>query len=121
MTNVFKQMNESIFKSAEITWFDLDGIMDLDETRYVRFVLDTHGVNGNYEGHWVEVYNRQNGLISKKFFRFKNHMEFIHRDTGQNYFHIWLDRDGKLDWYISKPKNVDDYVNVILQYISKIK
>jgi len=120
MDNVFKKMNESIFKGVKMTWFDVDGIMELDETRYVRIVLDDVGTHNSYNGHWVEVFNRQNGLISKKFFRFKNHMEFIHRDTGQNYFHIWLS-DGKLDWYISRPKNVKDYVKILMDYIEKVK
>ena len=121
MENIFKSFNKSIFKGLkEISWYDKDGIMNLDETRYVRFVLDDVGIKDNFVGYWVEVYNKNNGLISKKFFRFQFHMEFIHRPNTQNYYHIWYSQD-KLDWYISRPKDTKIYVKILMDYINDIK
>ena len=121
MADIFKSINESIFKGVKgISWYDRDGIMNLDETRYVRFLLDDIGTKDNFVGYWVEVYNRNNGLISKKFFRFQYHMEFIHNPKTQNYYHIWC-YQGILDWYISRPKDTKKYVKTLMDYIEKIK
>lgn len=121
MTNVFKEMNETIFKGVKgITWYDKDGIMNLDETRYVLFILDDVGTRDHFVGYWVEIHNRNNGLISKKFFRFQYHMEFIDRPNTQSFYHIWYNQ-GNLDWYISRPKDTKKYVKVLMDYIEKIK
>lgn len=119
MADIFKSINESIFKGVKgISWYDRVGIMNLDENRYVQFELDDIGTKDNFVGYWVEVYNRNNGLISKKFFRFQYHMEFIHQ--RDNYYHIWYNR-GNLDWYISRPKDTKKYVKTLMDYIEKIK
>ncbi len=119
MIDTFKSMHESIFVGVkDITWYDKDGIMNLDETRYVRFILDDIATSDHFVGYWVEVYNRNNGLISKKFFRFQHYMEFIHKHS--NYYHIWY-YQGILDWYISRPKDTKQYVKILMDYIEKIK
>ena len=121
MTNVFKEMNETIFKGVKgITWYDKEGIMNLDETRYVRLILDDLSCRDRYDGYWVEVYNRNNGVISKKFFMFEYHMEFTHRIDLTNNYHIWYYED-KLDWYISRPKDTKKYVKILMGYIEEIK
>ncbi len=121
MTDIFKGINENIFKSVKgITWYDKDGIMNLDDTRYVRFILDDVGTRDHFVGYWVEIHNRNNGLISKKFFRFQYHMEFIHRPNTQSFYHIWINQ-GNLDWYISRPKDTKIYVKILMDYIEKIK
>jgi hypothetical protein len=94
--------------------------MNLDENRYVQFELDDVGTKDHFNGYWVEVYNRNNGLISKKFFRFQYHMEFTHRDSRTNHYHIWYNQ-GNLDWYISRPKDTKIYVKILMDYIEKIK
>ncbi len=120
MENIFKSMNESIFKSVKgIAWYDKDGIMELDEIKYVRFILDDVGTRDNFNGHWVEIYNRNNGLISKKFLRFQYNMEFIHRDDDK-YYHIWYHRN-ILEWYVSRPKDTKQYVKILMDYINRTK
>lgn len=112
-------MHESIFKSIKgISWYDRDGIMKLDDKRYVRFILDDITTRDIFKGYWVEIHDRNHGLISKKFFNFQYHMEFIHQ--RDKYFHIWF-YQGSLDWYISRPKDSKQYVKVLMDYIANIK
>lgn len=123
MENLFKKMNEEIFKSQKnITWYDQSGIMKLDNERFVQFTLDDFGTRDHFNGYVVEVFNRTSGLIHKKFFRFQFHLEFNHRGNNPHdkYYHIWYN-NGNLDWYISRPKDCKEFVKIIMDFIDKIK
>jgi hypothetical protein len=118
--NVFRQFNETQFKSSplSITWFDKEGFIELDSNRRVSIRLDDNGTRDHFNGYWVEIINKHNGTIFKKFFRFKDHMSFTHRDTNK-YYYAWY-HDNKLDWYISRPdtKGTKEFNNVILNFIN---
>jgi len=69
----FKTFNQWVFKGVDqIEWFDKTGLIDLDQ-KFVALNLDYTKTN-YYDGHLVEVYNKQQGLIFKKKFRFKDYM-----------------------------------------------
>jgi len=121
MNNLFKQFNESFFKGEkDITWYDSEGVYQLDDNRLVTITLTDIGTRDHYNGYMVEIYNKQNGSIVKKFFRFQLHLEMNHRTERDKYYHVWFNH-GNLDWYISRPKNTKEMVNVIFNYINKFK
>jgi hypothetical protein len=124
MDNQFKKFNEDFFKSMtsyHIKWFDKEGFIELDSNRRVSIRLDDNGTRDHFNGYWVEIINKLSGTVYKKFFRFKYHMELVHRDTSK-YFHVWYN-SGKLDWYISRPKIGGEkvMVNTIVQFINQFK
>jgi hypothetical protein len=116
MENIYKKFNENFFKSSKrnIVWFDKTGVIPFSDF-VVQLTIDDVGIQGNHNGYFVEIIHKTNGTISKKFFRFVNHLEMIHRDTNE-YYHVW-DRDGKFEWYISKPKDTSEMVKVIDKWI----
>lgn len=121
MNNIFKSFNEDLFKSVkEIKWYDQEGVMKLNGEKYVMFRLDDIGTRDHFNGYWVEVYNKVSGLISKKFFRFQFHLEFNHRSERDKYYHVWFN-NGNLDWYISRPKNSEKFVETIMEYLVQVK
>ena len=119
MDDRIKNFNQDFFKSVKgITWYDKEGVMEMDDNRRVVLEIDDMGTRDNYVGYWVMIYNKTNGLIVRKFFRFQFCLDFIHRDR-QEYYHIWF-RDS-MDWYISKPKSTQPMVDVIMDYINRWK
>lgn len=120
MENLFKTFNEDFFKSVNgITCYDKDCLLEMDNNRMVMFVLDDIGTRDHFVGYWVKIYNKPNGLIIEKFFRFQFHLEYNHRDT-QKYYHVWYNH-GNLDWYISKPKSIKPMVDTMMDFINKWK
>lgn len=120
--NVFRQFNERLFKTwtGTIEWFDKDGFIRREWNGNVNIItirLDDNGTRDSYNGHWVEITNSKNGSVHKKFFKFKDYIDFEHRDT-QKFFHAWYS-DNKLDWYISRPttKGIENYLNALKKYI----
>ena len=122
MENVFKKFNEDFWKSEKsITWFDKQGVMNLDDQRVVTITIDDVGTRDNYNGYQVKIYNKTQGEIISKFFFFRDHLEMIHRENmTQEYCHVWSNR-GEFEWYISRPKNTKDMVKVIMDWISMFK
>jgi hypothetical protein len=119
--NIFKIFNDNFFRSEKnITWYDTQGVMKLDDNRVVTFTIDDVGTRGDYNGYWVEIVNKQNGTIIKRFFRFIDLLDMIHRDNSDKYHHVWLCR-GELDWYISRPKNSKQMVDTIMDWINMFK
>ena len=120
MENVFKTFNIDFFKSQkDITWYDKQGILILDDNRVVTITIDDVGTHDSYNGYWVEIFNKTNGPIIKKFFRFSDHLTMNHYDT-QQYFHVWYNNK-KFEWYISRPKDPKEMVNIIFDWINKFK
>jgi len=120
MENVFKSFNQNFWKSQkDITWYDKQGVMKLDDQRVVTITIDDVGTRDNYNGYYVEVVNKMNGTIVKKWFRFQDHLTMIHRDT-QHQFHVWSN-SGNFDWYISRPKDTKEMVKVIMDWINQFK
>ena len=69
----FKTFNQWVFKGVEnIEWFDKTGLINLDN-KFVELELDYSKVD-YYDGHLIEVYNKQQGLIYKKKFFFKDYI-----------------------------------------------
>jgi hypothetical protein len=119
MENFFKKFNEDFFKSEKnITWYDTEGVYRLDDNRVVTITLSDVGTRDHYNGYVVEIFNKQNGSIVKKFFRFQFHLEMNH--NGRKFYYVWY-QGGNLDWYISRPKNTKDMVKTIFDYINKFK
>jgi hypothetical protein len=119
MENVYKKFNKEFFKSSKqkIVWFDKDGLINFPDF-VIRLTIDSVSVNGNYNGYFVEIIHKTNGTISKKFFRFIDHLEMIHRENSNEYCHVWdCVSDGRFDWYISKPKDTSEMVKVIDEWI----
>ena len=119
--NIFKKFNEDFFSKCKrtIKWFDREGLFVMDNDRVVRITLDDVGTKNDYNGYMVEIINNKQGTIVKKFFRFKEHLEFVHRDTSK-YFHVWLSND-KLDWYISRPKETKPMCDTMFDWIDTFK
>lgn len=104
MENPYQTFNQEFFKKGlgyTIQWYDKEGIIELDDNRLVSIKLDDVGTRDHYVGYWVEIINKYNGSIYKKFFRFQLCMEFNHRDSYR-YFYVRKE-DNKLKWYISTP------------------
>jgi hypothetical protein len=121
MENVFKNFNENFFKSKKgIRWYDQDGLYKLDDTRVVSITLDDIGVHENFNGYTIVIHNTQNGGMVKKFFKFVYHLDMIDRNEREKYSHVWYSQ-GKLDWYISRPKDTKQMVDVIFDWIEKFK
>ena len=121
MENVFKKFNEDFWKSEKsITWYDTQGVMNLDDQRVVTFSIEERGMRDHYVGYNVKIYNKTQGEIVSKFFRFKDHLEMVHRENTSEQYHVWS-VDGKFDWYISRPKNTKEMVKVIMDWISMFK
>ena len=122
--NIFKIFNDNFFRSEKnITWYDKQGVMKLDNNRIVTITIDYVGTRDDYNGYLVEIVNKQNGTITKKFFRFDDHLDMIHRENSNQsnqYSHVWLYR-GEFDWYISKPKNTKQMVDTIMDWINMFK
>jgi hypothetical protein len=119
MENVYKKFNKEFFKSSKrkILWFDKDGLINFPDF-VIRLTIDNVSINGNYNGYFVEIIHKTNGTISKKFFRFIDHLEMIHRENSNEYCHVWdCASDGRFEWYISKPKDTSEMVKVIDEWI----
>lgn len=120
MKDVFKNFNETFWKSQKsITWYDKQGVMNLDEQRVVTITIDDLGHKDYYNGYHVEILNKFEGTIVKKWFRFQDHLTMVHRDR-QPYYHVWLNRDN-FDWYISRPKDTKEFVKVVMDWINQFK
>ena len=126
MKDVFKKFNEEFWKKGipnsllyPINWYDKQGVMKLDDQRVVTITIDDLGHRDNYNGYHVEILNKFNGTIVKKWFRFSDHLTMVHRDR-QPYFHVWLN-NGNFDWYISRPSDTKEMVKVICDWISQFK
>ena len=120
MENVFKKFNEDFFKSVkDITWYDKDGFMKLDKERMIRITLNDQRTSNHFCSYKVEILNKVQGTIIIKVFSFKDHLTMNHRDT-QEYYHVWYDM-GKLNWYISLPKDTKEMVKVIMDFINSFK
>lgn len=124
MKNIFKNFNEDFWKSEKsITWYDKQGVMVLDDQRVVTITIDDVGTRDNYNGYHVEIINKVQGTIVKKWFRFQDHLTMVHRgesNISQEYCHVWLSY-GKVDWYISRPKDSKEMVKVIMDYVNNFK
>ena len=123
MENIFKTFNENFFEDSKrnITWYDSEGVYVMDTNRVVTITLTDLGTRDHYNGYMVEIFDKNNGSIIKKFFRFQFHLEMIHRKSGSdNYYHVWYN-NGKLDWYISRPKNTNVMINTIFDWLDKFR
>lgn len=120
MENIFKTFNKDFFKSVKnITWYDKQGVMELDENRVVTLTVSELGHSDNYVGYNVEIISKNTGAIVKKFFKFQDHLSMINRGSD-NYYHVWLNR-GSFDWYVSYPRNTKEMCDVIMDWINKFK
>ena len=120
MENVFKTFNKDFFKSVkDITWFDKQGVLKLDENRLVLITIDDVGTRDSYNGYWVEILNKFNGTIIKRFFKFNDHLTMIHR-PGHKACHVWYNNE-QFEWYISIPKNPKEMTAVIMDWITMFK
>jgi hypothetical protein len=135
MKTYFKEFNEEFFKGSEfseIRWFDREGVYhlyaknsfyDFTNLRVVRITLEDQGTRDHFNGYSVEVLSNTQGLLAKKFFRFEHYLEMIHRtssDKTLEYYHAWL-RDGKLDWYMSRPKDTIGMCTAIFEWVNFFK
>ena len=122
MENVFKSFNQNFWKSQKnITWYDKQGVMKLDDQRIVTITIDDISTRDNYNGYHVEVLNKDNGTIIKKWFRFEDHLTMVSpSNMNQEYHHVWLNR-GNFDWYISRPSDTKQMVKVIMDWINQFK
>ena len=121
MKTFFKEFNQNFFSSSKyIKWFDKEGVYILDENRVVRITLEDSGTKGIFNGYLVEIINKNEGLIVRKFFRFEHYLTMIHRPNTEHYYHVWLNND-KLDWYISRPKNTKELCGKIFEWIVTFK
>ena len=121
MKDIFKNFNQDFWKSEKtITWYDKQGLMWLDEQRVVTITIDDVGTRDNYNGYHVEILNKFEGTIVKKWFRFTDHLTMVHRDPKTEYCHVWLN-SGKVDWYISRPKDTKEFVKVVMNWVNQFK
>jgi hypothetical protein len=120
MKTIFKDFNQNFFsKSKNITWFDKEGFYTLDENRVVRITIDDVGTRDHFNGYLVEILNKLEGVIVKKFFRFEHHLIMIHNHRT-DYYHVWYNND-KLDWYISRPKDTKEMCKKIFEWVEIFK
>ena len=120
MKDLFKNFNEKFWKSeSSITWFDKQGVMKLDDQRVVTITIDDLGHRDHYIGYNVEILNKFEGTIVRKWFRFQDHLTMVHRDRSE-YYHVWLN-GGNFDWYISRPKDTKEFVKVVMTWINHFK
>lgn len=119
--NVFKNFNEEFFSKCKrkIEWYDVEGLFVMDGDRVVRITIDDIGTKDHYNGYMVEIINNKSGTIVKKFFRFKHHLEFIHRNR-EEHSHVWYS-GGKFEWYISRPKDTKVMCETIFKWIDTFK
>lgn len=121
MENIFKRFNKDFFRSVKgITWYDKQGIMELDDNRVVQITVSELGVHDNYVGYWVEIINKVSGTIVKKFFKFSDHLTMIQREPRDKYCHVWYN-SGNFEWYISRPQSTKEMCDVIVDWINKFK
>jgi len=121
MKDIFKNFNQDFWKSEKtITWYDKQGLMWLDGQRVVTITIDDLGHKDYYNGYHVEILNKFEGTIVKKWFRFQDHLTMVHRDPKTEYCHVWLN-SGKLDWYISRPKDTKEFVKVVMNWVNQFK
>jgi hypothetical protein len=132
MKTYFKEFNEEFFKGTglpKIKWFDMEGVYNiyvqnrLADERVVRITLEDRETKGHFNGYMVEIISKSEGLVAKKFFRFEHCLEMIHRtslDKPLEYYHAWL-RDGKLDWYMSRPVDTREMCTAIFEWVNYFK
>jgi hypothetical protein len=131
MKTYFKEFNEEFFKGLQfsgIDWFDMEGVYNIYAQnsfydKVVRITLEDRETKGHFNGYLVEIISKSEGLIAKKFFRFEHNLEMIHRtssDKTLEYYHAWL-RDGKLDWYMSRPKDTIGMCTAIFEWVNYFK
>jgi hypothetical protein len=131
MKTYFKEFNEEFFKGFQfsgIDWFDMEGVYNIYAQnsfydKVVRITLEDRETKGHFNGYLVEIISKSEGLIAKKFFRFEHNLEMIHRtspDRILEYYHAWL-RDGKLDWYMSRPKDTIGMCTAIFEWVNYFK
>jgi hypothetical protein len=116
--SVFKIFNAVFFRSKpEIRWFDKEGVLDIGGDRLVKIRIETSGNVDYYTGYRVEILNKHSGVISSKWFPFREYLRMVHREGASEYYHAWYNRGG-LDWYISHPMDTKDLVNPIFEWIN---
>lgn len=121
MKSLFKNFNENFWKSTKnITWYDKQGVMKLDEFRVVTLTFDCRGHSDQYNGYEVEILNKNSGTIVKRYFWLKEHLTMIQKNEGDEQCHVWLYR-GSLDWYISRPKDTKEFVKAVMDWINEFK
>ena len=131
MKTYFKEFNEEFFKGLQfsgIDWFDMEGVYNIYAQnsfydKVVRITLEDRETKGHFNGYLVEIISKSEGLIAKKFFRFEHNLEMIHRTSSDRileYYHAWL-RDGKLDWYMSRPKDTIGMCTAIFEWVNYFK
>ena len=126
MRTNFKEFNQTFFSSSKdhIKWFDDDGFMtsvsykNSNEVvvKVIQFTLDNPFSKNDYSGYTVKIFDKGNGLIVKKFFKFEDYLTMKHRTDKQDYCHVWL-RDNKLDWYISTPIDTNEMCEKIFEWV----
>jgi hypothetical protein len=122
MNERFKKFNENFFSKSKqkIVWYDRQGVFNLDDTRVVTITIDDIGTRDQYNGYVVEIFNKFNGTIIKKFFKFENFLTFRHRTESEKHYHVWLYRN-EFEWYISVPTNTKEMSDKIFDWINQFK
>jgi hypothetical protein len=118
MNTQFKEFNEKFFSKCKrtIKWFDQEGLFTMSDNRVVRITIDDIGTRDHFNGYMVEIYNNQNGIIIKKFFKFHHYLTMIDRQGSDSYSHVWKYKN-EFDWYISQPKDTKEMTDKIFQWI----
>jgi hypothetical protein len=107
---------------ARIEWFDLTGLVYIDQERHAKLTLTEGGVVGDYVGLRVEIQSKRTGPLDLKTFRFCDYMNpddpAERADNRRDYpgpFVVVAQLGWR--WYIAVPKNPEKFTSAIERYI----
>ena len=108
-----------------ITWFDLSGVMQIDDNRAAVIGLVSRGTRDRYEGIGVSIVDKYTGEIVGKRFWFVDylvrakHQAHINAKSWMN-LHVGL-YQGNIDWYIIVPESTKPLVDAVKKWIAQFK
>lgn len=123
MITAFDKFNLTFFKSSlkKIKWFDKKGILKIKPGLLAEINLDTCDVHDEYGKYTVTIINTKLGQIATVDFKFKSYLT-TRIDNRHDYKCDGFKIVGHcgIDWYIAipDPKEIENMVEIILEYIS---
>lgn len=112
----------------ELQWYDLTGVLELDDRRRVEIELVTLGTHGHYEGFLVTISSKDRGQLGQKVFRFRDYLATVTRKPDGDQRSARDELDGfkviahcGWDWYIVRPADTSEITIPIHDYIASWK
>lgn len=102
-------------------WDGKDAVLQMPNGRVARIQLDTYGTQNRYERLTVTIVSKVAGKIDSKDFLFSEYLSKRKDDRPDHkgHFHAWQN-NGKVDWYIAVPADLENLLEAVRRYIESM-